>query len=312
MERCCVMPAEATGLAVVVPTRDRPTLLPACLDSLIAAGVSPGDIIVVDSASRERDAVGPAHARGVTVLRCDRPGASVARNVGWRSTDRPLVAFVDDDVRVGVGWAKAITLPFDHPGVVLVTGAVGADGPVRDRSVAVTDDVAGGRFTIDTPGHVGASANVAVRRRVLEAVEGFDELLGAGGRFKAAEDLDLFDRVLGHGYGWHERSAGAVHDQWRNRRELVRLELASGIGFGARLAKLLRTDRGRARRLAGFEVRRLARDLTGDLRRRYKFGVLSRLTWTGGVVSGFVRALMLRVDGGHLAPRRAPAVVART
>lgn len=297
-------PSDVPDLVVVVPTRDRPDLLAGCLDALLATELTPADVIVVDSASRTPSAVAPARARGTLVLRSDEPGASLARNLGWRSTDRPLVAFVDDDVRVSPLWAQAVTAPFDDPSVVLVTGAVGAGGPVGDRSVATTDDVEAGRFKADWRGHVGASANVAVRRDVLEVVGGFDELLGAGGRFSAAEDLDLFDRVLQHGDGWHELRASSVHEQWRSRRDLLRLEVGYGIGFGARLAKLLRTDPVRARAIVGFEARRFAEDVIGDVRRRYEFGVLSRFAWACGTVGGLVRALFLVVRGGHLRPRR--------
>lgn len=298
--------AEPTGLAVVVPTRDRPELLEGCLAALRTAEVPLTDIIVVDSASSHARAVAPARSLGVTVLRCDRPGASLARNVGWRATRRPIVAFVDDDVRVSPTWAPKIMAPFRHHDVVLVTGSVVADAPVSDRAVATTDDVTGGRFGLDRAGHVGASANLAVRRDALEVVGGFDELLGAGGRFRAAEDLDLFDRLLRHGDGWHEVTARAVHDQWRSRRDLLGLELAYGIGFGALLAKLLRTDRARARALVGFEARRFASDVVADIRHSYEFGLLSRTAWACGVATGAARAVLVPVHAGHFRPRRVP------
>ncbi len=295
---------DGSRLAVVVPTRDRPELLAGCLAALCAAQVAAEDIIVVDSASSDPDAVEPARALGITVLRCDRPGASLARNAGWRMARQPLVAFVDDDVRVGPTWATTITAPFSSSDIVLVTGAVAVDTPVSDRAVATTDGVAGGRFSVDRTGHVGASANMAVRRDVLEAVGGFDELLGAGGRFRAAEDLDLFDRMLGYGDGWHEVSARAVHEQWRSRRDLLGLELSYGIGFGARLAKLLRTDRARAAAIAGYEARRLVKDLVADVRRSYEFGLLSRAAWTCGVAAGVARAVLLPVRAGHFHSRQ--------
>lgn len=294
---------EEIDLAVVVPTRDRPEMLARCLAALHADGMPPSDVIVVDSASRRSGAVLPAHDMGARVLRCQRPGASLARNVGWRSTGRSVIAFVDDDVEVGPGWAAAILAPFRHPEVVLVTGAVGAGGPVSDRAVATTEDVRGGRFSLDERGHVGASANLAVRRSVLDAIGGFDEQLGAGGRFRAAEDLDLFDRAMRHGDGWHEVRAMAVHDQWRTRRELLGLEAAYGIGFGARLAKLRRSDPARARAVAEFELRRLGHDLTGDLRSGYRFGVVSRLAWAFGIGAGLVRGSLVPVRAGHYCVR---------
>ena len=294
---------DASAVTVVVPTRDRPELLAQCLDALLATDPRPAEVVVVDSASRDPAAVAPAVARGVRVLRCEEPGASLARNVGWRAARTPLVAFVDDDVRVDPAWVAGIAAPFEQPDVALVTGAVTGGGTATDRAVATTGDVAGGRFGLGDLGNVGASANLAVRRDALDAVGGFDEVLGAGARFRAAEDLDLFDRVLVRGGGWHATAAVAVHEQWRGRPELLRLEFAYGIGFGARLAKLVRTDRGRARVLAGYEVRRLGRDLLGDLRKRYEFGILSRLWWTCGVLAGLVRALRWPIRDGRFVHR---------
>ena len=296
-------PADASDVTVVVPTRDRPELLAQCLDALLATEPGPSEVIVVDSASRDPAAVAAARDRGIQVLRCEQAGASLARNVGWRAAGTSVVAFVDDDVVVTTPWVAGIVAPFGRPDIGLVTGAVSSAAPSSDRAVATTDGVLDGPFGPADLGNVGASANLAVRRELLEAVGGFDEVLGAGGHFRAAEDIDLFDRALRRSGGWHASAALALHEQWRGRPELLRLELAYGIGFGARLAKLLRTDRDRARLLIGYEARRLGRDLVGDVRKRYEFGLLSRSTWAIGVMSGLVRALRWPVRDGRFVPR---------
>ena len=295
--------ADRPALSVVVPTRDRPQFLATCLDALLADRPRAAEIIVVDSASvRPVDA--GRHTGDITLIRDDRPGASRARNAGWRAASQPVVAFVDDDVQVQPGWAAAIVTPFDDPGVALVTGAVEAPSPSGDRTVATTDDVVDGRFGPSSLGNVGASANLAVRREVLERIGGFDESLGPGTAFRAAEDLDLFDRALLHGHGWHTTAAVGQHEQWRGRRELLALEWAYGIGFGARLAKLTRTDGSRARAIASYELRRLGRDVAGDVRSGYEFGVVSRLVWALGTGRGLVTALPVAVDGGRFRRRR--------
>lgn len=293
-------------LTVVVPTRDRPERLRACLDALDALDPPSGEVIVVDSASRRADAVAAAES-SATVLRCDQPGASRARNAGWRVASGAVVAFVDDDVRVDPGWAAAICTPFADEAVVFATGAVVAGetlaGGSGDRPVAVTDDVRAGRIDRSALGNAGASANLAVRRSALDAVGGFDELLGAGARFRAAEDVDLFDRLLAHGVGEHVPAAVGRHDQWRGRGELLRLEVAYGTGYGVRVAKLRRADRTRAGALARYEAARLAGDVRSDLRGRYAFGVVSRLAWALAAVAGFARARRLPVRAGHLEDR---------
>lgn len=295
-------------LSVVIPTRDRPAMLAECLRAVAALDVPPAEVLVVDSASEDRASLA-AVAVDATVLRCDRPGASLARNLGLRSARGSIVAFIDDDVRVAPDWSVRICAPFADDGVVVVTGAVTAGLPVPGAGphvepVAVTDDVAPGPFDRDSVGNVGASANLAARRAALAAVGGFDEELGAGARFRAAEDLDVLHRLLLRGGGWHAPDAIGYHDQWRGRGELVRLASAYGFGFGVHLSKLVRTDRSRVARLAGYEARRYVRDVARDVRRRYRSGLLRRTVWAVSAIAGFGRGLLTPVRGGHFRPRR--------
>ncbi|MCU1601858.1 MAG: mftF 1 [Frankiales bacterium] len=225
---------------MVVPTRDRQDHLTRCVAALTSELGPEDELLVVDSASRI-----PVEG----ALRCDRKGASRARNAGWRAARHELVAFVDDDVQVGAGWADALVAALGQ--APWVAGAVGV--PVgqedRERPVAVTTLTEPTRLTLGSRGTLGASANLGVRRSALSAVGGFDERLGPGTWTRAAEDLDLLDRLLASGFeGRFEPAARAVHDQWRSRRELVALDHGYGIGLGVRLVLLRRAgSAGRAR-----------------------------------------------------------------
>lgn len=281
-------------LSVVVPTRDRPDLLAGCLAALTAA-LRPGDeLIVVDSASRGTRTGEAARTAGAACLRADRPGASYARNLGWRAAGRRVVAFVDDDVRVEPGWAAALAAAFADPVVGFVTGRVGVPPAQAGvvRPVAVKDDPHPHPVDADTRGTVGASANLAVRRDALAAVAGFDERLGPGTRAAAAEDLDLFDRLLAAGYrGRYEPAARAVHEQWRSRPALLRLDFGYGVGAGVRLARLARRDRRRAAALAAEALwGNGLRVVAGDLRRRYEFGALTTAVRMLGTLVGLLAA----------------------
>ena len=297
-------PGEGTNpmdLTVVVPTRDRPDRLARCLAAIGDLDPAPGAVVVVDSASRDPAAVADVVGDRATLVRCSQPGASRARNAGFRAAATPIVAFVDDDVRLATDWVPRIVAPFVDDHVVVVTGSVRAGEAEGDvGAVAVTDDVLPGAFDACFLGNVGASANLALRRTVLEAVDGFDALLGAGGRFRAAEDLDLIDRALDHGGGWHAADAVGFHDQWRTRRELLRLEVDYGLGFGVRLSKLLRADPRRGLRMIAYEGRRLLADLGKDLVGGYQFGVVTRSAWATAVAWGLGRGLLIPMRRGHL------------
>jgi hypothetical protein len=154
-------------------------------------------------------------------------------------------------------------------------------------------------------GDLGHCANLAIRRPVLAAIGGFDDSLGAGGRFRAGPDVDLFDRLFGAGHtGRYEPAALAYHDQWRSRRDLLGLEWSYGLGSGARLAKLVRTDRARARRVArevfwDWGLRTVA----DNARSGFKTGVVLSCTRLVATTTGVVRALLVPVESGHLRPR---------
>lgn len=130
-------------------------------------------------------------------------------------------------------------------------------------------------------------------------------MLGPGRKFRAAEDKDLFDRLLLAGVrGRYEPAISAVHAQWRSRRQRLMLNWEYGIGAGARLAKLARINPGLARGVSDdVLVRWGVRDLVGCVRRGYKFGAAAALLRTAGILFGFLMALPIPLRGGHFAVR---------
>ncbi len=297
-------------VTVVLPTRDRPDHLRRALPALRAA-LGPADqLIVVDSASRDPEVARIAETEGAEVVRCTRPGVDLARNAGWRRARHDLVLFVDDDVVVDGRWADAMVRCFaDHPDAAFVTGRI--DVPPEqsgvERPVAIKDDPSPAALDRTTKGVIGHSASLGVRRAVLDAVGGFDEALGAGGRFESAPEVDLFDRIFAHGLtGRYEPAARAWHDQWRGSGHLVHLEWRYGLGTGARLSKLVRTDRRRAREVAAENLwHRGLRDLLHHLRTGYQRAALYRAAFLAGATVGVVRASFVPLVDGHFRSRSA-------
>lgn len=247
------MTASRPALSVVVPTRDRPDALRQCLSSL-SADVGPDDeVIVVDSASTGLGPRQVAAEAGVRVIVADRPGASLARNLGWRAARHDLIAFVDDDVEVLDGWAAAMAAALSRPGASFVTGWIGVAPhqlhlPEPNPVMLLPDARV---LDSSTPGSFGASANCGFHRESLEAMNGFSERFGPGTWISAAEDQELFDRLVASGrLGYYEPLARVYHDQWRSRSDALRLHWRYGKGMGGRLAQLRRLDRRRCRRTA--------------------------------------------------------------
>ena len=297
------MDTDNAGLSVVVPTRDRPDFLDRCLRSLRQSLRAGDELIVADSASVDPRVREVAEAHGAVYVRCDIPGASVARNAGWRVSKKPYIAFIDDDVRVLPGWAQAIADCFErYPDASFVSGKV--DTPMGE------DPSRGAPFLLhvkpcwidraydEDPGH---SANLTVRRTLLDQLDGFDEQLGAGARFKAAEDKDLFDRIFSAGLrGRYEPVAEVLHLDWRDRRQTLRLNWTYGLGTGARIVKLAKSDRTRAKQIVRDTLWVWGlREVYRSVRRRYKWMILITTLRTLGMFCGVVWAAPRPVRNGH-------------
>lgn len=291
------------SLSVVIPTRDRPDLLARATASVLAAMGPDDELIVVDSASDDPAAVADVISdRRARVVRVERPGATLARNTGWRLARHELVGFVDDDVEVEAGWADAFVATWQaHPDAVFITGRIRIPAGQGTLAVAVKDDPDPTWFGRLDAGLLGHSASLAVPRARLSEVGGFDESLGPGSRFREADDVDLFDRLLANGgRGRYEPSAGATHDQWRRIRQYVALQHDYGYGSGARLSKLRRSDRARFRIAAYEDVWRWGLMLVpGELAKRDWFRALGSVLRVIGVVRGFVTASFVPVEDGH-------------
>jgi glycosyltransferase involved in cell wall biosynthesis len=280
-------------LTVVVPTRDRPAMLTTCLAALRVELHDADEVIVVDSGSGDpRRTSEAAAAAEVRLIRSELAGASLARNLGWRSAATDLVAFVDDDVRVRPGWADAMVHALDGDGVDFVTGGVvvPVGQELAERPVAVSSRTVRTALHPGLAGDIGASANLGIRRSALAAVDGFDERLGPGTWAASAEDLDLFDRLFRAGFaGVFEPAACAEHDQWRTKRQLLGLDWRYGKGMGVRLARLATWDRSRARRLTTEAlITQGVRSVVQDLRDGYEFGALTVTVRTVATVIGMV------------------------
>src|SRR2546423_14167861 len=91
--------AAAPLLSVVVPTRDRPTLLGEALTSVVqvAGDDLAVELIVVDASPGEPSAAEVAAGFGAVYLRAPGAGSSAARHVGMARARGELLLFLDDD-----------------------------------------------------------------------------------------------------------------------------------------------------------------------------------------------------------------------
>lgn len=291
------MTRRTLAVSVVLASRDRPELLRDSVASILAGNDLPAELIVIDQSARPNSTLAtmsvPAGCRLRYHLSPVR-GLSRANNLGMTLASQDLIAFTHDDVIVEPDWLGVLVETLaTSSGEVVVTGRVlpaadrgGEDGFAPSTISSTARRIYRGRIRDD----VIYPMNLAVHRRTLLAVNGFDERLGPGTPYPAAEDNDLGYRLLEAGHPIIYEPAATVHHRaWRSRAEQTRLQLSYGRGQGAFYAKHLRLrDRYIMRRIAddiARNVPRVPRSLLG----RGSGSRAREVAYLWGVATGMAR-----------------------
>jgi glycosyltransferase involved in cell wall biosynthesis len=276
-------------LSIVIPTRDRSASLRTAVESLIAQDFNPDrfEILIVDNGSTAQDqAAAAALARAehpvVRVLSENAPGASNARNAGWRAARAPIVVFVDDDCVAARDFLASAARAMSS-GVEAAGGRVLVRLPF-ERPAWLTDALFLYLSHVDWPEDPAplpatrwlASCNLAVRRDVLARHGGFRPDLGpVGGRWRVEEDVELIRQIrLAGGQCWYDPRMIVHHlitpDRVRRRWFLHRcywggfsLARASFDANSAAGISVARTAGEALRRRSGMELMCLAMKAAG-------------------------------------------------
>ncbi len=195
------MEVDATGgavnpvVTVVVPSRDRPGPLAACLDALAAqVGAPDFEVVVVDDASVDAGSVAQVvlrHPRARLVRGVGR-GPAAARNRGAAEARGSILCFTDDDCRPGSGWvaAMAAALSGEHGQVAAgPTRNARPSDPFATASQTITNHLVGWSRSGDRVTFAPTS-NVACRSALHRQVR-FDETFPLA----AGEDRDWCTRL---------------------------------------------------------------------------------------------------------------------
>jgi glucosyl-dolichyl phosphate glucuronosyltransferase len=182
--------SRAIAVSVVIPTFNRAAGVERLLDDLVHQSTSrPYEVIVVDNASTDDTSsivrrIASAHP--LVRYACERArGASHARNRGIALANGPIVAFVDDDIRVAPDWIDALCRAFEgDPSLDCVGGRVAPRWPGTSPPAWLTPahwpplalqiDRAGGRdLDRDHASACLVTANFACRATVFQDIGGF-------------------------------------------------------------------------------------------------------------------------------------------
>jgi GT2 family glycosyltransferase len=212
-------------VSVIIPHLNTPDLLAGCVASVLGQSLDHGaaEVIVVDNGSRlPLDAVRAA-APSVRFLDEPAPGPGLARNHGVAAAGAPILAFIDADCTAAKGWLQAAVDAVEADPAKAVVGGdirISLARPPRMTGIEAYECVFGFRQKMYIEHkHFSATANMAMARRVFEAV-------GPFGGIELAEDLDWGQRAHAAGYPvryvpamqvWHpaRKDLAALEGKWR-------------------------------------------------------------------------------------------------
>jgi GT2 family glycosyltransferase len=220
--------------SVVIPTRNRPGPLAACLRALAVSFPANAETIVVSDGGAED--LGPVVAPFVDALRLrllevEHGGPGAARNRGLALAAGEIVAFTDDDCRPRPGWLDNLAAGV-HLSPPRAAGGSTFNG-LPDNAYAEAAqmvlfllaqhdrDVAGKERMLP-------SNNFAFPTQALRSLGGFDE------RFRTAEDRDLCRRWANSGF-----ELGRVPDAIVDHHDSLNLKsfLAKFFAYGRGAAR---------------------------------------------------------------------------
>jgi len=191
-------------ISLVVPVYNAECTLGVLLHSILAQTRGFDQLIFVDNGSTDRsvtllESFAAAHPElDVMVLREDRRNPGVARNRAIDHVRGEVVGFTDADCQLDPRWAEMAVAAFQSDLQLGILG--GVETPVR-RDPLIARYSAFVTATSRRPpaivrsksewfdGNLVSTLNMAVRRQVLERLQGFV-------RWRAGEDMDFWMRAL--------------------------------------------------------------------------------------------------------------------
>lgn len=308
--------AAATVVTVVICTRGRGSSLVPTIESILASEHREFTLMIVDQSDNDdtQVAVVPFLAdRRLTYRRTAARGLGRARTLALGQATTEFVLFTDDDCTVDPDWVTLnITELLNQPKAAMVFGDVRA---ADDPDIAFTPVSLGSRaFLVHSiwswrgpdGANVGIRASMAVRKSVIVAIGGFDEMLGPGSAFSTADDTDISLRLIFNGHHIVRSTRVRVTHFGHRADDEYRVLVRTGMfALGAVCGKLVRQKAvATLWFLAGVTWQLIVKAALRDLVILRRPPVLHRLTnLTRGILAGFQapvqpsnRMLFLRHD----------------
>ncbi len=248
-------------ISALVCTRNRGGSVVGTVESILVDDEYCDEVLVIDQSDDDETelAVRPLLKDSrVRYVRSNTQGKGVALNLGLEVAQNEIVAITDDDCEVDAAWGGTHARAFArYPKVAVTFGSVLAVDHDRQRGFIPTYVLKRSKLCKNIWDKLtarGIGANMAVRRKAIVDLGGFDPSLGPGGRFQACVDGDVAVRSLLAGHHVFEtRDTRVYHSGFRDWSEGRTLTRNAWIGIGAAYLKLLKCGRLDALPLYVFE-----------------------------------------------------------
>ena len=212
--------ADCPAVSVIIPVRNRPAEITACLASLARLDYPAEklEIIVADDASEDDTPEAVARFPEVRLLRMQQHRqASFCRNRAAEAARGDILAFIDSDCLADATWLRELVPAFRDPALGALGGWVDAaseeNGLDRYEKVKSALNI-GSWFKRSEPAErffYVPTCNFLVRRTDFLSLGGFREDLHVG------EDVDFCWRLQDAGHVLEYRPMGKVSHRHRNR-----------------------------------------------------------------------------------------------
>lgn len=232
--------------SLILCSRNRPQLLADTVDSILAGDHVPTELIIVDDSDEPHPSLScftSPDSCNVRYLWTHSLGLSRANNDGVAVAQYSILVFTQDDMLVAPDWYATIVGALAEAGEYsVVTGQVAPTSAEAEGGFAPStkEDAVPAVYTHAADEDILYVQNMALYRSALHAIGGFDERLGPGTVFPAAEDNDFAFRLLRAGYRiLYVPQAVVYHRAWRSKNAYLPLRWGYGVARGGFYAKHL-------------------------------------------------------------------------
>lgn len=174
------------GVSVVICVRNEENYVKACINSILCQSFSEFELIIIDDQSSDNTAniVDAFNDRRIKYFRNEkRLGISASRNKGLKKASGEYIFFTDGDCTISENWIEEGMKYFKNNSCVAVEGAIYY--VARDYQPTFSDYVMENKH-----GNKFMTGSIAYKKKVIQAVGGFDEEL------RYFEDRDIAFKIM--------------------------------------------------------------------------------------------------------------------